>query len=210
MKVDRIAFLGLVATMAAGACVVSGTDTDGEGGQGGSGNTSQGGSGNTSQGGSGNTGQGGVGAVGGSGGEAATGGSGGQGGGVCDDSQGSPAECTSVPVDCDPYCQAAHNNLKPFIAELAVDCLTVATGYCNEGYECFGEALGYACYDATADDDCATAVTACTYETITTDDCHALLDGLTDTARDEVMACVDDGCDFGLWSCVEGVAFWME
>jgi hypothetical protein len=206
VKVDRIAFLGLVTAVAAAACVVTSTETDGEGGSAGSGNANQGGSGNTSQGGSD---VGGADVGGADVGGADVGGGNVGGSEPCDDNVGSPADCANVPLECDPYCQAAHNNLKPLLGEIAVQCLTNDTSdYCDTGYTCVADALAEACPDATADADCAAAVTAC--GDVTADECHAMIDGLTEAARAEVMTCVTDGCEFGLYSCVEGVSFWME
>jgi hypothetical protein len=213
VKVDRIAFLGLVTAVAAGACVVTSETTDGDGGNGGTGNASQGGSdvGGADVGGAD---VGGADVGGADVGGADVGGAdvGGAGGGACDDSVGTPADCGTKPVECEAYCLAAHNNLKPYIAEFAVECMEVVEAMCT-GYECFQEALGYACADETADDDCTTAVATC--GDVTAAECHAMLDGLTETARAEVMTCVadttyGDACELGLWSCVEGVAFWVE
>jgi hypothetical protein len=37
--------------------------------------------------------------------------------------------------------------------------------------------------------------------------CEDVLDGLNGSARAEVMTCVNSGCTFGLYSCMEGIAF---
>jgi hypothetical protein len=200
---DRAKFLGLVTAIAAAGCVINEkSEKENEGGGGVGGATSQGGT--TSQGG-GTTSQGGGGvggATGGTGGAA----SGGSGGGTCDDSVGAPAACTTVTGDCEPYCNAAHANLKPAVAEAAVACLVLdqASG-CYGGYDCIKQALAAACPDPATQSDCATVGTECSEPGDPS--CEDVLDGLTTAARAEVMTCVNDGCSFGVWSCTEGVSF---
>ena len=102
MNVDRMKYLGLVTAIAAAGCVITEKDNKDNDGGGGVGGTAGAG---------GTAGSGGE-ATGGSGGDA-TGGAGGAGGGTtCDDSVGTPAECTTLATDCVPYCNAAHQNLQ--------------------------------------------------------------------------------------------------
>jgi hypothetical protein len=73
-------------------------------------------------------------------------------------------------------------------------------------YGCVRSALGSACPDASANDFCTTAVATCNpQEALDLAGCHALVDGLSATGLDSVHSCVESGCNFGLWSCVEGL-----
>ena len=65
-------------------------------------------------------------------------------------------------VDCVPYCNAAHANLKPAVAEAAVACLALdQTSYCLGGYSRITQALADACPDSSTQTDCATIATEC-------------------------------------------------
>jgi hypothetical protein len=93
--------------------------------------------------------------------------------------------------------------LKPAVAEAAVDCMIAITDCFDPNpYDCVADALADACPDATADADCATVVDECGD---TLDECHAIMDGLSASGRSDVMDCVNDGCEYGLWSCVESL-----
>lgn len=130
------------------------------------------------------------------------------GGGTCDDSVGSPASCaetgcTDFSLD---YCNVAVANLKPAVAEAAVDCFAASeTCSSTDAYECVGDALAGACPDPYQDVFCADAVTACSFETITEEECHMMVDGLNDYGIAQIYSCVEAGCEFGLWSCVESL-----
>jgi hypothetical protein len=101
------------------------------------------------------------------------------------------------------YCDSAVANLKPAVAEAAVDCMLSITDCMDPSpYTCVGSALEGACPDATADADCATVETACGD---TQDECHAMIDGLSTAGRTAVMGCVNAGCEYGLWSCIESL-----
>lgn len=202
MNVDRVKYLSLVTAIAAAGCVVTEkTEKESDGGGGVGGTAGQGGTAGAEQGGAGGVG----GATGGSGG-VATGGGGGAGGASCDDTVGTPAACTTVASDCEPYCNAAHTNLKPAVAEAAVECLALdQSAYCLTGYSCISQALADACPDPSTQSDCATVATNCSEPGDPA--CEDVLDGLNSTGRAEVMSCVDDGCTFGLYSCMEGASF---
>jgi hypothetical protein len=201
MQIDTTRFLLLSAAIAAASCTINSKegDDDGAGGAGGTGN--QGGAGATGGG------EGGTGATGGS----ATGGGGGAGGGTggggCDDSMGTPAECTSLGTDCQPYCEAATNKFKPAVAEAATTCLAASTDCILDGFKCQVEALKGACADSSADDECATAEAACPPPVAGEPTCHELMDGMTQAGRDALLACAQTDCSFGLYSCAEGVLF---
>lgn len=228
MKIDKTSFLLLAGALAMTACSTedsndNGGNTGGTGGEAGSagaaGSSAVGGQGG--QGGQGaEGGQAGQGAEGGEGGQGAESGQGGQGaeggaageggtgGSSCDDSVGNPAACTELDggecgswaVD---YCEIVVEALKPAVAEAAVQCMLAATkDECMDPdpYDCVRFALGDACEDPTTDQACDTVVKNCKE---TADECHALLDGLSDAGRKTVMKCVEDDCSWGLWSCVE-------
>jgi hypothetical protein len=144
----------------------------------------------------------------GSGGAAA--GAGGTAGASCLGDTGTPADC--APVESIPgcgtfglsYCNSAVTNLKPGVAQQAVACMLALTDTCGPPYDCLRSALGQACPDSTADDLCTQALASCTSDITTAAQCHALVDGLNATGRDAVVTCVEGGCSFGLWSCLEG------
>lgn len=170
--------------------------TAGEAGSGGSAGEAQGGQGGDGQGGE------------------ATAGAGGEGGAPsCDDSAGTPGDCTAFDeTDCGferSYCLDAIAHLKPKVAEAATACMLEDTDCSTSGidpYACLRTALGGACPDATNDEFCADAVVACNDgEAIDAAGCHALVDGLNEDGLALVTSCVDDGCSFGLWSCVESM-----
>lgn len=157
------------------------------------------------------------GATGGSGG--ATGGSGGATGGSggatsCDDSVGTPGNCAnlnSVPNCAGQWqelqCQAAVTNFKPKVAAAATACILQITDCATttiDAYTCQKTALAAACADATADSACAQAATACS-DAVTSAACHAMVDGLNATGLAAVTTCIESGCTYGLWSCIESL-----
>lgn len=189
--------------------------------EGGSGGTTAGAAGETDAGGAageqgssgGNAGQagesgdtGGTSATGGTGGT--SGGTGGTGGSTCDDSVGAPGNCeetgcTDFSLD---YCNVAVANLKPAVAETAVDCFAASdTCSSTDAYECVRDALAGACPDPYQDVFCADAVNTCTSDAITEQECHMMVDGLNDYGIAQIYSCVEAGCQFGLWSCVESL-----
>jgi hypothetical protein len=146
-------------------------------------------------------------------GEAPTG-AGGEGGTpACDDSVGTPGDCTALDeTDCSwerSYCVAAGMYLDPKVAQKATTCMLEDASCLTSGidpYACVRTALEAACFDLENDAFCTEAVEMCSpAETINLADCHALVDGLNPDGFALVSSCVEDGCSFGLWSCVEGV-----
>jgi len=187
----------------------------GTGGKGGSGGSKAGAAGESAAGQSSQAGEGGAPPAQAGAGGASEAGAGGEAGSLaCDDSVGTPGDCAKIAdiKNCNggfeqSYCTAAGTNLKPKEAAAAVSCMLAFTD-CNVDlvYTCVKTALGKACPDPTADDFCVTAQATCNpHETLTVADCHALVDGLSATGLDSVHSCVENGCTFGLWSCVESI-----
>lgn len=142
-------------------------------------------------------------------------GAGGEAGGLaCDDSVGTPGDCTKIAdiANCNggfeqSYCTAAGTNLKPKVAAAAVSCM-LGFSDCNVDnvYTCVQTALGTACPDTTTDAFCVTAQATCNpHETVTVAGCHALVDGLSAAGLASVHSCVESGCTYGLWSCIESI-----
>ncbi|HEY3493501.1 MAG TPA: hypothetical protein VGK73_02400 [Polyangiaceae bacterium] len=141
-------------------------------------------------------------------------GAGGEGGEPsCDDSSGTPGDCTAFDeTDCSferSYCTSAGTFLKPRVAEAATECMLADADCSTSGidpYACVRTALEGACPDAANDAFCAYAVTLCDpQESLDAAGCHALVDGLNEDGLASVTSCVEDGCTFGLWSCVESL-----
>jgi hypothetical protein len=129
---------------------------------------------------------------------------------TCDDLHGSPgdcrkADCRRLPFICE-HCEDYKRFLKPKIAERAVACVVAQTGpQLGDGcrtYQCGDEALAGACIDPMADPACLVVSRACN---VTMDACRGLLSGMNDAGRAKVVGCAASGCQFGLWSCVEGL-----
>jgi|ERR1041385_1816524 hypothetical protein len=101
-------------------------------------------------------------------------------------------------------CNGTQESMKPFIAQLAIECILSNRADCDAGktYQCEQQALNVACPDATADDECGTIHTACS--AITVDDCKLYLNGMTQTGRDRMVTCLQASCADGLYSCMEG------
>ncbi len=158
----------------------------------------------------------------GGGGDATTSGSGGAGsatagtgGGPCDDSGPDPNQhtagtCSNLgETSLVAYCDVAIDELDPGVAYAAISCLANAClegpGCTTDEYRaaaigCLVDALADACPDAGADVDCEAITAACSASSA---ECHAHLDGMVPSARDEVVTCATDACTGGLRGCVE-------
>lgn len=128
----------------------------------------------------------------------------------CDDYAGTPSDCAPVEDigSCGSfgldYCNFATANLKPSVAEKAVDCMLEVEDTCGgPPYDCVQTALNEACPDSTANTLCSQVATGCS---ITAKECHSLVDGLNSVGREMVKNCIEaDDCAYGLWSCLEGM-----
>jgi hypothetical protein len=107
---------------------------------------------------------------------------------------------------CAPICDQATAGMKTAIAGRTIKCLAnecdcpTDVAVCTEkSTVCVIDRLATACADSEADAACQQAVAACGGDRAT---CHALLDGLTEEARSDVLTCVAQGCGAGLEACV--------
>ncbi|WP_437672055.1 hypothetical protein [Sorangium sp. So ce131] len=212
MHLDRSRFLLLVTTIAAASCAsgseAPGSPAAGSGGAGGDGALGGGGAGGSGGEAAGGSGSGGGGAGGGEaeggggagGGEAeGGGGAGGGGGGVCDDTVGSPGICAT---DCEGEgaCPAVLAFLKPGVAEGLVVCLNALDpDTCTRSGDvdgCVRGSLGASCPDSSADDDCARLAPLCESDAADAawlEGCHDVLDGLTEEGRRRMITCATEG-----------------
>ena len=105
-----------------------------------------------------------------------------------------------------PYqkCESYRAYFDPKIAAVAVACLAGLSSrqLCDRGQidACGTNALSEACEDPTAGQLCAIAATSC--KTSSTE-CASILSGLNDQAKQLVAKCIANGCQAGLYSCVE-------
>lgn len=135
-------------------------------------------------------------------------------GGKCDDNAGAPGSCAAVrlPGGCSSFaficdkCESYKQHFKPAVAARAVGCVTAQKqqqlGDGCETYRCGDEALRSACPDASAQNACQTIASQCRVPLY---ECTQMLSGMNGAGRAEVAACAAQGCQFGLWSCIEGM-----
>ncbi len=226
MNIDRSSFYLLAMALATQGCEVS--DDKGEGGtsagasnagaadQGAGGTGSgAGGAGDLGAGGAG-TGASGAGDLGAGGAGTGASGAGDVGGG------GTPVigGCTPSPITCDAnnceaYCNAAKTNLSLTAAIVAKACLDLdESAYCDNGYGCVSAGLADFSLgecNTSPESNCAALAELCYNAgdlTATEEYCHQLMDGLSETSRQEVAICIDvSDCSYGLYSCAEGEMF---
>ena len=243
LSVDQARFLVLAAALATGCSSSDKSDKSSDGGSGGSSNPSTGGmhaggatggstgSGGSSSGGSagsggaagGSTGSGGL-SSGGSAGSGGAAGSAGSDAGACYGDNGTGTCPSDISTDCAVFCASnaeglsTVSTLRGGVAQEFITCVQeglASTCTVASGLNCLQGALSGACPDSTADAPCSTIEGACagTANAITPGVCHSLVDGLTATGRDIVVACMtsapDGGvaCQKSLWSCVEGLPY---
>jgi len=150
------------------------------------------------------------------------GGMGGEGGageepGLCSDAEGVYPGCEGITVDpsCEGLdtfqigkCESAPFYFKPRIAEMIQYCVVDQTPL----ERCETE-LTYACIDlviqdACPDDDealdaCATILSSC--EEVAPEACLVYLSAMTETGKEQTIACMEEGLFCDLYSCVEGL-----
>jgi hypothetical protein len=108
-------------------------------------------------------------------------------------------------------CDGAGDIMKPEIAALFVECLSILTGeeLCDATpvYTCKQLALLESCPDPDVEDDCATLVDECasTANPIDPQECSDYLSGMTETARTEMVDCGVVCSSDGLYTCSEGL-----
>jgi hypothetical protein len=133
---------------------------------------------------------------------------------ACNDDRGTPGDCKAVKLAggcrsfqfiCD-QCEAYKRYFKPKVAERAVACVVAQSRtQLRDGcrtYECGDEALKSACIDSSVDATCASIASKCN---VRVDECRELLSGMNAAGRAKIAKCAAAGCQFGLWSCVEGL-----
>jgi hypothetical protein len=93
------------------------------------------------------------------------------------------------------------------VAASAVSCMNGLSSkqVCDAtfAYNCGKTALAQACPDPQVGQLCAIAATSCKS---TPAECTSLLSGLNDQGKQQVAQCVSQGCQFGLYSCIEGLS----
>jgi hypothetical protein len=103
-------------------------------------------------------------------------------------------------------CASYKSNFAPKVAASAIACMTALSSkqVCDgsQAYNCGKAALAQACPDPAVGQLCAIAATSCKS---TAADCTALLSGLNDQGKQQVAQCVAQGCQAGLYSCIEGL-----
>ena len=132
----------------------------------------------------------------------------------CSDAVGQPNDCSRVNLSggcssfsfiCDK-CESYKKHFKPKVAERAVNCVISQTKEeLRDGcgtYACGDLALKSACPDAAAQSLCQTVAQQCGGPL---HECTSLLSGMNAAGRAKVSACAARGCQFGLWSCIEGM-----
>lgn len=226
MKIERSRFLVLTAAIAAAsaasyACTVANnTAADGGGGGGGDaggGDGSSGSDGSSAPDGAGNDGGGSDGGAG----DSAT---------ACNDNvvDGGATSCsTALGPDsgldggcgADPrangFCTALQTNLKPAIAEMAIQCFKIAPA-CEGIDDCVSAAVAAACADPTAVAACQSMQTACDDAGVEAgtgvdagtfaSDCAQIVSGLTAAGRAAFASCYDQGGCTSLQACAPPLA----
>lgn len=132
----------------------------------------------------------------------------------CNDNVGQPGNCSAVKLAggcpsfqfiCD-HCEGYKTFFKPRVAERAIKCVVAQqSAELQDGcrtYACGDEALKSACLDPTADGPCNSIASRCK---TTMEECKSLLSGMNNAGRAQVTACAAAGCQFGIWSCIEGM-----
>jgi len=115
-------------------------------------------------------------------------------------------------TSCSPFpfpqqkCAAYKTYFDPKIAAQAISCMATLSSkqVCDatQTYGCGKAALAQACPDPEVSQLCAVAAGSCKS---TTADCTSLLSGLNDQGKQLVAQCIAQGCQAGLYSCVEGL-----
>jgi hypothetical protein len=94
----------------------------------------------------------------------------------------------------------------PKVAAQAISCMSALSSkqVCDatQTYNCGKAALAQACPDPEIGQLCNIAANACK---ATPADCTSLLSGLNEQGKQQVAQCVAQGCQGGLYSCVEGL-----
>ena len=125
--------------------------------------------------------------------------------GSCSQMQAPDPSCASSNFGqsrCNVYTQF----FDPKVAAAAVKCEVGLSSkqVCDssQSYNCGKAALLQACPDAQVAQFCAIATGPCK---ISASDCSAMVSGLNDQGQQQVATCVAQGCQAGLYSCVEGL-----
>ncbi len=109
------------------------------------------------------------------------------------------------------YCTSVVQSVLADVATAITTCIAGLPDCGNmTAYDCVRAGLNGACPDSTADAPCSTIEGACAGTApVTLADCHSLVDGLNGAGRQKVLDCITPEagtvCEFGLWSCIEGL-----
>jgi hypothetical protein len=113
--------------------------------------------------------------------------------------------CTPFPFP-QQKCTAYKTYFVPKVAAQAISCMTSLSSkqVCDatQTYGCGKAALAQACPDPAVGQLCTIAAGACKS---TPADCASLISGLNDQGKQQVAQCIAQGCQAGLYSCVEGL-----
>jgi hypothetical protein len=127
----------------------------------------------------------------------------------CNDMAGPPAACAPPPGSIGfvrSKCNSYRKHFKPRVAQRAVACVNgQRVNQSRDGcetYRCGDQALKQACLDPSAQSLCRTVAQQCG---TSLGACTSMLSGMNALGRQEVAACAAKGCQFGLWSCIEGM-----
>lgn len=134
---------------------------------------------------------------------------------TCDDTVGTGVSCVDLGQnDCvglegflSSECEMIAFIMKPVPADAARNCMIALDppDLCDatNTYACIAAALDSSCPDPEADDECTTIADACGQTVDEFNECTSTLSGMTQTGRDQMVACMDPACD--LYACVEGL-----
>jgi hypothetical protein len=111
----------------------------------------------------------------------------------CSDLTGTPADCSTVALDCMGKCSSIRSFYKPRLAEMAIDCL-MSLPTCESSVtalNCLYDALDAACPDASADAYCTSLVAGCppsdAAPVVTMSECLEYAPGLDSAGRDRLL-----------------------
>jgi hypothetical protein len=116
-------------------------------------------------------------------------------------------ECVGLEGFLSSECEMVAFVMKPATANVARNCMLALDPpeLCDatNTYACLADALGTACPDPEADDECTVIGAACDDSGPAFSACSSALSGMTQSGRDQMVQCMTGSCD--LYGCVEGL-----
>lgn len=116
-------------------------------------------------------------------------------------------ECVGLEGFLSSECEMVAFVMKPATANVARNCMLALDPpeLCDatNTYACLAEALGTACPDPEADDECTVIGAACDDSSPALSACSSALSGMTQSGRDQMVQCMTESCD--LYACIEGL-----